>query len=203
MMNDEEMAAIHEEPTSTETGDPLQTLDETDGETREEGTPSPTDSPLDEATDAVSSDPVQDSDPAPSEATQAPAEDQLDSLRNELKQLRAELNARDGFLTRIGNECEEFRTLYPDTPLSALPDSVWNEVSHGVPIAAAYALFERRRALTEEKAEVYNQANEARSSGALKATDPDCFSPAEVRAMSQDEVRANYQKIMRSMQDWR
>ena len=72
----------------------------------------------------------------------------------------------------------------------------------GIPIAAAYALFERRRFTTEQKALEYNHANARRSSGSLEPTAPDYYSPAEVRAMSQSEVRANYDKIMRSMQKW-
>ena len=102
----------------------------------------------------------------------------------------------------MGSECEEFHTLYPQTPLSALPDSVWQDVKQGVPLAAAYALAERRRAYTEALANSKNEQNKKCSTGALSATENEYFTPGEVRAMTQGEVRANYQKIMLSMQTW-
>ena len=55
----------------------------------------------------------------------------------------------------------------------------------------------------KKEAERINAANLRRSSGSLVAADVDYFSPAEVRAMSQADVRKNYQKIMQSMQKWR
>lgn len=103
---------------------------------------------------------------------------------------------------RFAREGEEFRALYPETDLQNIPDSVWNDVRRGIPLAAAYALAERRHYCTELKANEYNLTNRMRSSGSLEPTEPEYFSPAEVRAMSQSEVRANYQKIMRSMQKW-
>ena len=92
--------------------------------------------------------------------------------------------------------------LYPQTPLSSLPDNVWQDVKQGIPLAAAYALAERRRAYTEALASSTNEQNKKCSAGAISSTENEYFSPSEVRAMSQGEVRANYQKIMRSMQKW-
>ena len=106
-------------------------------------------------------------------------------------------------MTRIDRECEEFRSLYPDVPLSALPDSVWKDTESGIPLAAAYALADRRRIRTEELAAEANLRNKGRSSGSLEGTAPEYFSADEVRAMSQKEVRRNYQKILRSMSHWR
>ena len=119
-----------------------------------------------------------------------------------MTRLRAELSQKDRLWERLGAECEEFGTLYPDTPLSTLPDPVWKDVARGIPLAAAYALAEKRRLYTEALAQKSNRENQARSSGALNTADADYFTPGEVRAMSADEVRTNYQKIMLSMQKW-
>lgn len=102
----------------------------------------------------------------------------------------------------LGRECEEFNALYPEIPLSSLPESVWEATRQGIPLAAAYALEERRRIRSEEKARESNLRNRQRSTGELRPAANDFFSPAEVRAMSTAEVRANYQSIMRSMQKW-
>lgn len=140
----------------------------------------------------------------PEEATakDEPEADGTEDLLAEIERLKAELAQRDAMAERLAREGEEFHALYPDANMQDLPDSVWQDVGRGIPIAAAYALFERRRFTTEQKALEYNHANARRSSGSLEPTAPDYYSPAEVRAMSQSEVRANYDKIMRSMQKW-
>ena len=195
-MNDEEMVTEAKMEENAETGDPIPSEVE---ESREDAEPLAV---ADENAPAVSDDPCQDPDSGASETSEAPETEQLEQLRGELTRLRAELAERDAFLSRIGNDCTEFQQLYPKTALSELPDEVWQDVKRGIPIAAAFALSERKRTLAEEKATLYNRDNERRSSGALEATAPDYFSPAEVRSMTPGEVRANYQKIMQSMQKW-
>ena len=99
-------------------------------------------------------------------------------------------------------EYAEFCELYPDLSTEDLPDDVWESVRQGVPLSAAYALFEQRRRRTLEKAQLRNLENKQRSSGSVEGGSADYFSADEVRAMSQTEVRANYQKILLSMQKW-
>ena len=99
-------------------------------------------------------------------------------------------------------ECAEFAELYPKVPLCDLPDTVWADVGRGIPVSAAYALYERRAAYTEKIAAQTNEQNRARSAGALAGGRNGFLSPAEVRAMSPAEVRKNYQTIMQSMQKW-
>lgn len=151
---------------------------------------------------ALSDDPVSDPDPLLPEDCDSAEAQSLEQLRDELKRLREEIRGREDFYGRVGRDYEEFRTLYPGVNLSDLPDSVWNDVKCGIPIAAAYALAEQRQRRLAEQAEAMNLANAARSSGAMQATEPEYFSPDEVRAMSRDEVRHNYQKIMQSMKKW-
>ncbi len=150
----------------------------------------------------ISTDPDPNSDSDPAAPLAAAPEEQLRQLRDELRELRAEMAQKDAILSRMGDECAEFHTLYPKTPLSSVPDDVWRDVKQGVPLAAAYALAERRRAYTEALADSTNKKNEKCSTGAVTPTENEYFTPGEVRAMSQSEVRANYQKIMRSMQKW-
>ncbi len=150
----------------------------------------------------ISADSDPHSDPDHSAPAEADPTEQLRQLRDELRQLRAEMAQQDAILSRMGAECEEFHMLYPQTPISSLLDNVWDDVKQGIPLAAAYALAERRRAYTQALADSTNKQNSKCSSGALVSTENEYFSPSEVRAMSQAEVRANYQKIMRSMQKW-
>lgn len=130
------------------------------------------------------------------------AENEAEALRREIACLREELRKQRNAAERMERECEEFCELYPDVSLKALPDDVWESVRNGVPIAAAFALSERRKLRTKKIAESSNRENAMRSSGALEPPQNNYFSPDEVRAMSRAEVRKNYRNILSSMQKW-
>ena len=104
---------------------------------------------------------------------------------------------------RLERECKEFRQLYPTTPLSALPDKVWEDVQAGVPMAAAFALAERKREMLEAEAKRMNEQNKKVAPEALTGSEEFFYSPAEVRAMTPEEVRKNYEKIIHSMKKWK
>ncbi len=143
-----------------------------------------------------------DQDPDTGAVPKDPALDRMEALERELADLKQSLLRQNEEIARMESECDEFASLYPQTPLSALPDSVWSDVKRGIPIAAAYALAERRKLRDSQLAQASNEANKQRSSGSLHSTQNDYFSVAEVRAMSPAEVRQNYQKIMLSMPKW-
>ena len=156
-----------------------------------------------EADPAIFPDPVQDPDFAVAPDLDADKAADVEQLRGELKRLQQELSAQKDFYRRVEKDYEEFRTLYPNTPLSELPDRVWDDVRCGIPIAAAYALAEQRMRRLSEQADGINRRNNQLSSGAVLATEPAFFSPSEVRAMSREEVRKNYSKILDSMKNWK
>ena len=145
----------------------------------------------------------QSADPAPQDLELDQKNDsELESIRRELNLLRAQMDGQSRAMQRIGLEYAEFCDLYPDQSPDELPDEVWESVRRGIPLSAAYALAERRKFRTEEKARTLNLENRQRSSGALGQGTSGYLSPDEVRAMSQAEVRANYQTILLSMQKW-
>ena len=123
---------------------------------------------------------------------------ELEKLRQELTDLRTELQT----LRRTQAEGAEFAELFPDVSLSDLPDTVWEDVGRGIPVSAAYALFERREAHNRQVAKQVNEQNRVRSAGALENARCGFLSPAEVRAMSPADVRKNYQSILHSMRKW-
>lgn len=147
-------------------------------------------------------DPSKDLDPAPSPVPSPAEQDRLQALERELAELKHMLSRRNEEELRMERECDEFARLYPQTSMDSLPDSVWSDVRRGIPIAAAYALAERRKLCDRRLAERINAQNQMRSAGSLDGTQSNYFSPAEVREMSPAEVRRNYQKIMQSMPKW-
>ena len=105
----------------------------------------------------------------------------------------------------LDNEYDEFKRLFPGVSIKDLPDAVRESVNSGVPLAAAYALFEKRRAAELVDAETVNLRNRSLSAGSVKeATSNDIYySPREVREMSPDEVHKNFSAILRSMDQWK
>ena len=133
----------------------------------------------------------------------ADAENELTLLRGEVERLRAELQSVRKTEARVNADVEEFRRLFPNADLAGLPEEVTDGVRAGTPLSASYALYERRIAAERERAEAVNRQNAFRSSGAAgKNTSREYFTPDEVRAMSQSEVRDNYTKIVESMKRW-
>ena len=128
---------------------------------------------------------------------------ELEALREELYRLRAELEEKKSSLERLGKEISEFSELFPDKPLTSLPDSVWESVRGGIPLAAAYALYKRKTELRAEQANLVNKKNNGMSTGAIgRDTTESFYTPDEVRAMSRSEIKKNYSKILDSMKKW-
>ncbi len=127
----------------------------------------------------------------------------VESLKAELERLRAELEESRMANQKITDDISEFHRLFPSIELGSLPEEVRDGVRSGIPLAASYALYEKRLAIEQERIETINRRNAQRSSGAAgKNTPKEYFSPEEVRAMSQSEVRENYKKIIDSMKKW-
>ena len=171
-------------------------------------TPEEEETPLGEPMEialGIPTDPCTDSDLDCKDSDPTPQKSELDELRSELMQLRRDLEnsyAKLAQMEHIEQQYLEFTTFYPNTPISSLSQEVWQGVKDGNSLAASYALAEHRKALSLKMASDSNADNRARSAGAAGNAESVEFSPAEVRAMTSQEVRANLSKIMRSMQKW-
>lgn len=124
------------------------------------------------------------------------------TLTQRIIQLERELAEERVAVRRMMEECGEFSSCFPDVSLQSVPEDVWNRVREGVPLAAAYALYEKKRNSQRAQADARNQQNAAQSSGVICGGDARYFSPAEVRAMSRGEIRQNYDRIFESMRHW-
>lgn len=130
------------------------------------------------------------------------AESEENRLRARVAELEEELERRDTLTARMTRECEEFEQYFPDVSLRKLPDSVWSQVHAGVPLAAAYALYERGLQNERARAECQSARNLQHTAGLPSSAGASYFSPAQVRAMSRDEVREHYDRIFESMRHW-
>ena len=126
-----------------------------------------------------------------------------EELQNELTSLRQELEQTKALHARMACEIGEFHALFPDVNTQSLPESVWEQVKNGIPLAASYALYEKKCEMQRRHADQINLQNAQRTPGSAgKHTPAEYFSPDEVRQMSQSEVSSNYQKILDSMKKW-
>ena len=125
------------------------------------------------------------------------------ALADEIAMLDAELESKRAQVDKRAREYSEFKELYPEIEISEIAPEVIESAEAGVPLAAAYALYEKRLAARAEAAKAHNKATKESGFGSVgKNTASEFFSPDEVRAMSATEVHANYQKILRSMKSW-
>ena len=162
--------------------------------------PDPTDLPSEEETEAVA-DGYEEESPATEEET-APLPS-IDELRDEIVRLRTELTQTQELHARMASELGEFHALFPEVNTAAIPESIWEQVKNGIPLAASYALYEKKCALHREHAQKINLQNAKKAPGAAgKNTASEYFTSDDVRKMSQAEVRSNYQKILESMKTW-
>lgn len=135
--------------------------------------------------------------------TQDDVEAKLTALQAEVERLTDELRAKTAEAELIKGELGEFSELFPGIVPEDIPTSVWESVKRGNSLAAAYAVHHRRQQLRAERVRSVNEANARRSSGgAGRGAGAEFFTPDEVRAMSQSEVRANYTRILDSMKKW-
>ncbi len=131
------------------------------------------------------------------------SESELELLRAEVQTLKDALNKKEAEQSKILGELESFNRLFPEISVKDVPEAVWKNVDSGIPLSAAYALYEKETARLSDKAMEINRRNAAMSAGiAGKEAEKEYFSPDEVRAMSQREVHENYSKIQRSMKHW-
>ena len=127
---------------------------------------------------------------------------------NDLALIREELAALRALVTeqkRVAAEpvvTETFRALYPGIGEADIPDAVLEEARGGLPLEAAYALYERRESLRRRAAEEANRKNAGNSWGKTEGGGDGFLSPDEVRKMSPSEVHRNYQQILSSMKHW-
>lgn len=104
----------------------------------------------------------------------------------------------------VGEDAER-----PEENSEGLPEGADEALATASQIAAVRAEIEQLRAALaamQERAKVesVNDKNGRQSTGKLEQKgDEGYFSPDEVRAMSREAVRANYDGIVRSMKHWR
>ncbi|MEE0968465.1 MAG: hypothetical protein U0M06_03745 [Clostridia bacterium] len=127
---------------------------------------------------------------------------EIEELRRKNEQLTRELEEIKKQSSRLEKEISEFSEMFPDIPLSEIPDEIWSEVKKGLPLSASYARHERKRTNAEKRANDANAAARELTSGSIGRSEENYYSPEDVRKMSASEVKKNYSHIINSMKHW-
>lgn len=136
-------------------------------------------------------------------AQRAEEQDETAALRARIAELEAELLRKSHEAEMIRGQLSELSELFPDVSPDDLPRKVWEDAAATGSLAAAYALYHRREQVRLGRINELNQRNAESSTGKVgRDQAKEYFTPSEVRAMSRDEVRANYTKILDSMKRW-
>lgn len=145
-------------------------------------------------------------DESPSVSPAPPTSEEAEMLREQISALREELNALEAMKKHSEQmlaEINEFTELFPEERIDSLPEEVWEQVKKGSSLAASFALYEKKRIASEERARGINQRNATLSAGIAGVNTPcEYFTQEQVRAMSRAEVKQNYSKIRESMKKW-
>ena len=163
------------------------------------------DEAVDGAEETIIDESVTDADTAAEGEEAIDTEEELSSIKDEILKLREELTRLEELREKsmkMLQEFDEFVSLFPEQRIENLPDEVWNEAKRGASLAAAYALYEKRREAKERLASQINAKNAALSAGKAGEAANEYFSYEQVKGMSQAEVRKNYSKIRESMKKW-
>lgn len=104
----------------------------------------------------------------------------------------------------LAEDVAMFHTLFPDVPADKIPGAVWEAVEAGESLTAAYAVHFVQEMRDKERIERLNEENAKAAPPPVRhdGKEESYFSPEAVKAMSREEVRKNYQEILRSMDHW-
>ncbi len=127
--------------------------------------------------------------------TPTPLTEDIPALKAEIQRLQAELTAKE---TKT-RETLEFSLLYPGIPLDGLPQEV--KEAEELPLAAAYALYERKKLLLCRQAEAINAQNVTKASGQVchDGGEDGSFTLEEVRRMTPGQIHRHYQSVLNSL----
>ena len=142
--------------------------------------------------------------PGNEEAVQAASEDPYcASLLAKIAELEALIERQNTLFERRRAELAEFAKIFPNINADSLPDDVIRQNEGGIPLAAAYALYEKIRQNELNAALENNKKNaESLNTSVCGGVCEPYFSAEEVKRMSSSQVKENFSYIKRSMMHW-
>ncbi len=101
---------------------------------------------------------------------------------------------------RFQREVDEFFEAYPHVDPDTIPDPVWEKVNRGISLKQAYEEYANKNGQTQATAARVNEENRDNSAGNVTGNTKTAYYTAkQVAAMTDAQVRENYNAILESM----
>ena len=105
---------------------------------------------------------------------------------------------------RLSEEIQKFRKAFPDVAADDIPQSVWEDMSNGIPLTYAYAMFLQTNGKDSDYATAVNDRNsEGATPPVSEGADEGELSIEAVESMSPAAVKSNFPRILRSIGKWK
>ena len=122
-----------------------------------------------------------------------------ETLRREAREERRRQSDKSDFDAQV----KAFLGLFPDVKAEEISETVWKDVSEGIPLAYAYA-HSLVLPVSGGTSDEVNAANEARAFPVTPGrAEETSFTEEEVERMAPAAVKSNFSKIISSMKKWR
>jgi len=121
----------------------------------------------------------------------------ITELESELTRLKNELLEKE----RSDSERKAFNELFPSESFDAIPDEVHEKAKEYNSLLAAYALYHRRKEIERQRAESIKKENLMRTAGNIThdGGNDGTYSLEEIARMSPQEIKRNYNQIIKSL----
>ncbi|MBQ3196243.1 MAG: hypothetical protein IJB65_07250 [Clostridia bacterium] len=105
---------------------------------------------------------------------------------------------------RLAEDIKRFKELFPDVKSDGIPEEVWNDMTNGIPLPYAYALY----LATSQGNKSYADRVNAKNSGAapppvIPREEEGELTMEQVEAMSPEAIKKSFPEILRSLRKWK
>ncbi|MBE6677441.1 MAG: hypothetical protein E7597_01420 [Ruminococcaceae bacterium] len=105
---------------------------------------------------------------------------------------------------KLKEEIKRFRQLFPNVKSEGIPESVWKDMTNGIPLPYAYALYLAANQEDKSYAESVNAKNSGMAPPPVNADEDEGeLTMEQVEAMSPEAIKKSFPKILRSLNKWK
>ena len=105
---------------------------------------------------------------------------------------------------KLAEDVKRFRQLFPDVKSEGIPESVWKDMSSGIPLPYAYALYLAASQGDKSYAESVNAKNSGMAPPPVTPNEEEGeLTMEQVEAMSPEAIKKSFPKILRSLGKWK
>ena len=111
---------------------------------------------------------------------------------------------KDARKAKLAEEVKRFKQLFPNVKSDSIPDSVWKDMTGGIPLPYAYALYLAATQGNKSYADSVNAKNNGTAPPPVNGREEEGeLTMEQVEAMSPEAIKKSFPKILRSLSKWK